>query len=136
MLKELNNAICGAYVASHCVSRRVDLAGIRYVSASDQVWPFNPKLYVEPIEVDSVIYTGVRTLLKEDVIEEDQYKLTNSEGQYHLGSKLVMLKNDLHLQIFDGEDAWHEFIPKGSQVAKVLRNGRVYWAVIYAQIIH
>lgn len=136
MLKELNNAICGAYVASHCVSRRVDLAGIRYVSASDQVWPFNPKLYVEPIEVDSVIYTGVRTLLKEDVIEEDQYKLTNSEGQCLLGSKLVMLKNDLHLQIFDGEDAWHEFIPKGSRIAKVLREGRVYWAVIYAQIVH
>lgn len=136
MLKELNNAICGAYVASHCVSRRIDLAGIRYVSASDQIWPFNSKLYVEPIEVDSIIYTGVRALLKEDVIAEDQHKLSKYQDQYHLGSKLVMLKNDLHLQIFDGEDAWHEFIPKGSQVAKVFRENRVYWAVIYAQIIH
>lgn len=136
MLKELNSAIGGAYVASHCVSRRVDLAGIRYVSASDQVWPFNPKLYVEPIEVDSIIYTGIRSILKEDVIDEDQYKLSKVKEDYFLGTKLVMLKNDLHLQIFDGEDAWREFIPKGSQVARVLRGDKVYWAVIYAQIVH
>lgn len=138
LLQELRSAIRGGFVVAQRVIRRVDLSKGRFVVASPTMWPVIQVVFLNPTEVDEILYIGTTTIDPLLIHEDDRLSLQFEDDCAMLTNKLVRTIQDIKIKVTEGSDTWTETIEAGSVIAATVQPSctGIYWAVIKPKSFH